>query len=79
LPRSSRGGRPSRAACTVRSTATSGLRILAGAAADDLAWGRALARLDLSGPNDARACKALRTLLGQHDGAAVAQLAGQVF
>jgi hypothetical protein len=55
-----------------------GLDILAAAAHDDIQWGRSIAKLHLNTAQDASACRALRRVLNEHEGPAVAELAGRL-
>jgi hypothetical protein len=55
-----------------------GLRLLAESTSDDVAWGRAVARLGLDRPELATAGRHLRDLLAAHDGPAIAALAAKL-
>jgi hypothetical protein len=56
-----------------------GLDLLAGSVADDIAWARALDTAGLDDAADRRAVKQLRSLLSEHDGMQVAELAREVW
>jgi len=58
---------------------TRGLEVLAKASSDDHEWGRAIGKLGLTGKGDMGICTALRQLLKDYDGLAVANLAGNLF
>ncbi|MEE4422425.1 KAP family P-loop NTPase fold protein [Streptomyces bugieae] len=52
-----------------------GLEILAESTTDDHSWARALRRVGLSDARHAKSCVALRSLLAEHEGKSVAELA----
>ncbi|MEW2084195.1 P-loop NTPase fold protein [Streptomyces sp. NPDC005283] len=52
-----------------------GLAILAESTTDDLSWARALRRVGLDDTRHAKSCVALRSLLAEHEGKSVAELA----